>query len=63
MSDAAPAAAQGRTAPVRLAEPRTEAVRIRLSPQEKAELAARARAAGYDTVAAFTRARTLRGAE
>jgi hypothetical protein len=34
-------------------------VQICLTPDERAQLAERARAAGYDTVSAFVRARTL----
>lgn len=42
-----------------LAPHRPIKLQICLSPEERAQLDAQARAAGYETVAAFVRARTL----
>jgi hypothetical protein len=45
--------------PERLSSRRPVKLQICLTPDERVQLAERARAAGYDTVSAFVRARTL----
>jgi len=50
---------QGMSRPTRIGPRRPERLQICLSPEERAALDTQARAGGYESVAAYVRARTL----